>query len=125
MAEACTALGTPVTGGNVSLYNENPSGAVYPTPVIGMVGVIDSIEHVTRSTFSHDADAIILFGVPTDELGGSEYLHAIHATVAGSPPRCDLSVEKALITALQDAIGRGAVHSAHDCSEGGLYVALA
>jgi phosphoribosylformylglycinamidine synthase II len=125
IAEACMALGTPVTGGNVSLYNENPSGAVYPTPVIGMVGVLESIDRVTRSAFSHDGDHIVLLGEPTDELGGSEYLHAIHGVVAGAPPHCDLNAERALITALQDMIGRGALHSAHDCSDGGLYIALA
>ncbi len=78
MGEACRALGTPVTGGNVSLYNENPSGAVYPTPVIGMVGLIDSIAHITRSQFRNPGDSIILLGEPTDELGASEYLARIH-----------------------------------------------
>ena len=125
MAEACEALGTPVTGGNVSLYNEHPGGAVYPTPVVGMVGVIDDIEHVTRSTFVRGGDAIVLLGDPTDELGGSEYLHVVHGVVAGAPPRCDLERERALIEALLDAIGAGAVSSAHDCSDGGLAVALA
>src|SRR6058998_662633 len=90
MAEACNALETPVTGGNVSLYNENPSGAVYPTPVIGMVGVIDSLAHVTRSTFTTDGDAIVLLGDNTDELGGSEYLQRVHDEVIGPPPRVDL-----------------------------------
>ena len=124
MREACEALGTPVTGGNVSLYNEHPGGAVYPTPVIGMVGVIDSIEHVTRSTFERDGDEIILLGEPTDELGGSEYLSVIHGVVAGAPPECDLAKERALIDALLESITIGAVHSAHDCSDGGLAVAL-
>jgi phosphoribosylformylglycinamidine synthase subunit PurL len=125
IAEACTALGTPVTGGNVSLYNEHPGGAVYPTPVIGMVGVVESLDHVTRAAFAHDGDAIVLLGEPTVELGGSEYLHAIHGVVAGAPPRCDLTAERALIDALLDAISGGSVRSAHDCSDGGLYVALA
>src|SRR6185437_16879244 len=83
MAEACEKLGTPVTGGNVSLYNENPGGAVYPTPVIGMVGLIDDIDHVTRSNFTTEGDAVVLLGTPTAELGGSEYLARVHAVVAG------------------------------------------
>jgi len=125
MREACEALGTPVTGGNVSLYNEHPRGAVYPTPVIGMVGVIESLDYVTRSAFERDGDEVILLGEPTDEIGGSEYLSTIHGIVAGAPPACDLAKERALIEALLDAISMGAVHSAHDCSDGGLAVALA
>ncbi len=125
MKEACEALGTPVTGGNVSLYNENPSGAVYPTPVIGMVGLVESLTHVTRSAFTVPGDAIVLLGENTDELGGSEYLARIHGEVAGRPPRCDLAREQAVIDALLDAIGEGTVRSAHDCSDGGLLVALA
>jgi phosphoribosylformylglycinamidine synthase len=122
---ACRALGTPVTGGNVSLYNESPSGAVYPTPVIGMLGLVDSLDHVTRSAFQRDGDAIVLFGEPADELGASEYLARIHGTVAGAPPRCDLAREQRTIDALLTAIRAGHVHSAHDCSDGGLAVALA
>jgi phosphoribosylformylglycinamidine synthase II len=124
LTEACRALATPVTGGNVSLYNEHPGGAVYPTPVIGMVGVIDSVEHVTRATFVNDGDEIVLLGDPSDELGGSEYLHTIHGVVAGRPPNCDLERERQLIEALLESIGAGAVRSAHDCSDGGLAVAL-
>jgi phosphoribosylformylglycinamidine synthase len=125
IAEACTALETPVTGGNVSLYNESPLGAVYPTPVIGMVGVIESLQHVTRSHFTGDRDGIVLLGENTEELGASEYLQRIHAVVAGAPPRCDLAAERRLMDALLDAIGSGAVRSAHDCADGGLAVALA
>jgi phosphoribosylformylglycinamidine synthase len=125
MGEACTALGTPVTGGNVSLYNENPSGAVYPTPVVGMVGLVASLVHVTRSTFTDVEDAIVLLGENTDEIGGSEYLQRIHNIVAGKPPRCDLAAEKALIEALLESIAEGAIRSAHDCADGGLAVALA
>jgi phosphoribosylformylglycinamidine synthase len=86
MGETCVALNTPVTGGNVSLYNENPSGAVYPTPVIGMVGLIDSLAHITRSQFQTEGDSIVPLGAPTSELGGSEYLARIHDVVAGPPP---------------------------------------
>ena len=127
MGEACLALGTPVTGGNVSLYNENPTGAVYPTPVVGMVGLIDSLSHITRSAFSpeNDGDAIVLLGNNTDEIGGSEYLQRIHGVVAGAPPRCDLEAERVLIDALLESIRDGNVHSAHDCADGGLAVALA
>jgi phosphoribosylformylglycinamidine synthase len=125
MGEACEALGTPVTGGNVSLYNESPSGAVYPTPVIGMVGLIDDLDHVTRATFERAGDEIVLLGEPTAELGGSEYLARIHGIVAGAPPRCDLPAEGRLIDALLEAIRGGVIASAHDCSDGGLAVALA
>jgi phosphoribosylformylglycinamidine synthase len=125
MADACGALGTPVTGGNVSLYNESPSGAVYPTPVIGMVGLIDDVDHVTRATFQHVGDAIVLLGEPTGEVGGSEYLSRIHGVTAGAPPKCDLDAERRLIDALLEAIRSGVVTSAHDCSDGGLAVALA
>ncbi len=126
MAEACRALGTPVTGGNVSLYNESPAGAVYPTPVIGMVGLIDSVSHVTRSAFPPDADvAIVLLGEPTAELGGSEYLARIHGLVGGHPPACDVNAERALIEAVLAAGHAGLLRSAHDVSDGGLAVALA
>jgi phosphoribosylformylglycinamidine synthase len=125
MGDACRTLGTPVTGGNVSLYNESPRGAIYPTPIVGMVGLIDDLTHVTRSAFRADGEAIVLLGEPTDELGASEYLAWIHGVVAGAPPRCDLDRERATIDALLEAIRAGAVGSAHDCSEGGLAVALA
>jgi phosphoribosylformylglycinamidine synthase subunit PurL len=125
MAEACEVLATPVTGGNVSLYNENPGGAVFPTPVIGMVGLIDDLDRITRAHFSTEGDAIVLLGNPTDEIGGSEYLARVHKVVAGAPPRCDLDAERNLIEAVLAAIGAGVVRSAHDCSDGGLAVALA
>lgn len=125
MAEACEKLGTPVTGGNVSLYNENPGGAVYPTPVIGMVGLIDDIDRITRAHFSAEGDSVVLLGTPTAELGGSEYLARVHNVVAGAPPRCDLDAERNLIEAVLAAIDAGIVRSAHDTSDGGLAVALA
>jgi phosphoribosylformylglycinamidine synthase subunit PurL len=125
MGDACRELGTPVTGGNVSLYNESPKGAVYPTPVIGMVGLVESLDHVTRLAFRDDGDAIVLLGEPTDELGGSEYLARVHDVVAGAPPRCDLARARAVIDALLEVITAGLVRSAHDCSDGGLAVALA
>jgi phosphoribosylformylglycinamidine synthase len=125
IGEACRALSTPVTGGNVSLYNESPAGAVYPTPVIGMVGVIDDVTRATGSHFRDAGDAIILLGEPTAEIGASEYLIAIHGEVAGAPPACDLARERALIETLIEGIGTGVVKSAHDTSDGGLAVALA
>ncbi len=125
MAEACEALGTPVTGGNVSFYNESPGRAVYPTPTIGMVGLIDDLAHVTRAGFSSPGDAIILLGENSGEIGGSEYLRWIHDVVGGYAPRCDLQGERKLIDVLLSAIRGGHVASAHDCSEGGLAVALA
>jgi len=125
MAEACSALSTPVTGGNVSLYNESPRGAVYPTPVVGMIGLIESLDHITRSTFQSPGDAIVLLGDSADDLGGSEYLATVHGLVAGTPPDCDLERERNSIEALLEAIREGCVASAHDCSDGGLAVALA
>jgi phosphoribosylformylglycinamidine synthase len=125
MSEACNALGTPVTGGNVSLYNENPRGAVFPTPVIGMIGLIESLAHVTRANFQDEHDTIVLLGEPTAHIGASEYLARIHGVTAGSPPPCDLDAEKNLIEALLESIQGGVINSAHDCAEGGLAVALA
>src|SRR2546423_5137158 len=125
IGEACAALGTPVTGGNVSLYNESSTGAVFPTPVIGMVGLIEDIAHVTRSTFQHDGDAILLLGEMGGELGGSEYLARVHGKVIGPPPACDPSREKRGIDALLEAIAAGVISSAHDCSDGGIAIALA
>ena len=107
IGDACAALGTPVTGGNVSLYNESSTGAVFPTPVIGMIGLIDDLDHVTRSTFANDGDAIVLLGKSTAELGASEYLARIHGVTAGAPPACDLAAEKSLIDALLEAIRGG------------------
>ena len=124
IGEACRALGTPVTGGNVSLYNESPGGAVYPTPVIGMIGVVESPHHVTRTAFREDEDSIILLGEPSAELGASEYLARIHGIVAGAPPVCDLTRERATIDVLLEAVEAGLIRSAHDCSDGGLAVTL-
>jgi phosphoribosylformylglycinamidine synthase II len=125
MGEACVALGTPVTGGNVSLYNESPAGAVYPTPTIGMVGLLEDVTRATPMAFRQADDAIILLGEPTDELGASEYLSWVHGIVAGAPPACDLTRERALVDALHESINAGLLHSAHDCSEGGFAVAIA
>jgi phosphoribosylformylglycinamidine synthase len=125
MGEACSALGTPVTGGNVSFYNESPLGAVYPTPTVGMVGLLEDISHATTARFTTPGHAVVLLGAHTSEIGASEYLRWIHDTVAGPPPGCDLDAERRLIDALLEAITAGTVASAHDCSDGGFAVALA
>lgn len=125
VAEACRAFGTPVTGGNVSLYNESPSGVVDPTPTVGMVGLIDDEKHVTTQCFKNDGDVILLVGPIGDELGGSQYLKTCHGRKEGPPPHLDLSLEIKVQTAVRELICAGIVKSAHDCSEGGLAVALA
>ncbi len=125
MAEACTAFDTPVTGGNVSLYNESPTGAIYPTPTIGMVGVIEDVAKHVQSGFRDPFDAIVLLGRNTDELGGSEYLKVVHGKVAGDAPAVDLSGERALQELMLELADERLAHSAHDCAEGGLAVCLA
>jgi phosphoribosylformylglycinamidine synthase len=125
MGEACRALDTPVTGGNVSFYNESPNASVYPTPVIGMLGVLDDVAHATPSGFRRPGDAVILLGASQGWLGGSEYLATVHGIVAGEPPPIDLEQEIALHRTVLECIRAGLVSSAHDCSDGGLAVALA
>jgi phosphoribosylformylglycinamidine synthase len=125
IGDACARFQTPITGGNVSLYNENPRGAIHPTPTIGMVGVVDDLAHVTTAAFKAEGDDVVLFGRNTGELGGSEYLKAVHGLVTGDAPAVDLAGEAALQRAVLDAIRAFLVRSAHDCAEGGLAVALA
>lgn len=135
LAEACAEFATPVTGGNVSLYNEtldaagNPQ-AIYPTPVVGMVGLVPDITRVCGQGWQADGDAIYLLGrieatSPTLTLGSSEYLAVVHGTVAGKPPIVDFEQERRVQSACREGIRRGWVRSAHDCAEGGLAVALA
>ncbi|GAB4236383.1 MAG: phosphoribosylformylglycinamidine synthase subunit PurL [Elainellaceae cyanobacterium] len=133
LAEACQMFATPVTGGNVSLYNEtldaegNPQ-AIYPTPVVGMVGLIPDINKVCGQGWQSEGDAIYLLGQSTAApltLGGSEYLAAIHHTVAGMPPIVDFALERQVQAVCRAGIQNGWVKSAHDCAEGGLAVALA
>src|SRR5437762_1589587 len=124
-AEGCRAFGTPVTGGNVSLYNESPAGVVDPTPTIGMVGLIEKEEHITTQWFKDAGDEIILVGEIGDELGGSRFLKVCHGKKIGPPPQVDLAHEIEIQNAVRDLIQAGLVRSAHDCSEGGLAVALA
>ena len=148
MGEACRALGTPVTGGNVSFYNDTMGKSIFPTPVVGMVGYLEDVEHRCTMGFTHQGDVIILLGggAETDGekepaahgaagadvagadasgLGGSEYLKLIHGLERGRPPVLDLDVEKAVQRACLEGIRRGLIKSAHDCSDGGLAVALA
>ncbi len=131
LADGCRAFNAPVTGGNCSLYNQNPSGPIDPTPTVAVVGLIEKPEHITTQWFKDEGDAIILLGTPVDTadpilgLGGSAYLQVIHGKKTGSPPRCDLDVAKTLHTSLLGLIHTGDIKSAHDCSDGGLAVALA
>ncbi|SDF51874.1 phosphoribosylformylglycinamidine synthase subunit II [Fontibacillus panacisegetis] len=125
MAEACRVLDTPVIGGNVSLYNENAKGAIYPTPVVGMVGLVHDTEHITTQGFKTEGDAILLLGDTFAELGGSEFQAIVHGVTEGRPPQLDLNTERKLLDTVLAAIQNGYVHSAHDLSEGGLAVALA
>ncbi|WP_238653884.1 phosphoribosylformylglycinamidine synthase subunit PurL [Paenibacillus piscarius] len=125
MAEACRVLDTPVIGGNVSLYNENATGAIYPTPVVGMVGLVEDTDHITTQAFKQEGDAILLLGVTKAELGGSEFQYAVHGLTEGRPPELDLATERKLLDAVLTAIRGGLVRSAHDLSEGGLAGALA
>lgn len=125
IGDACRAFDTPVTGGNVSFYNESPNAAIYPTPVIGMLGLIDEIQHITTSTFKSAGDRIILLGSGKGHIGGSEYLANWHGLVSGDAPDLSLDLEKKLHATCLQAIRGGLVRSAHDCSEGGLAVALA
>ncbi|MGF1676658.1 MAG: AIR synthase-related protein, partial [Rivularia sp. (in: cyanobacteria)] len=140
LAEGCQELSTPVTGGNVSLYNEtfdaqgNPQ-PIYPTPVIGMVGLIPDLTKICALGWRSQNDIIYLLGLPIQsktqnpkskiELGGSEYLATIHNTVAGKPSRVDFDLERRVQQCCREGIRQGWVRSAHDCAEGGITVALA
>ncbi len=125
MGEACRAFDTPVTGGNVSFYNESPESAVYPTPTIGMVGLIEDLHHITRAHFQQEGDLIYLIGNTGADIGGSEFLKEYHGMVTGDCPALDLEVERRTHRTMLEAIRRGLVRSCHDLSDGGLAVALA
>jgi phosphoribosylformylglycinamidine synthase len=125
LADACTAFGVPVISGNVSFYNESFGSPIYPTPTVGLVGVLDDIEDHCTLAFKSDGDAVVLIGRTKPELGGSEYLKVVHGMVSGRPPKVDLVDERLLGELLVTAIRTGIVRSAHDCAEGGLAVALA
>ncbi|MGH2787069.1 MAG: phosphoribosylformylglycinamidine synthase subunit PurL [Actinomycetota bacterium] len=126
IADACRGLGTPVTGGNVSFYNETGQSAIFPTPVIGMLGALERAEIAIGSAWTNPDDAIVVVG-RTDpaDFGGSEYAKIINSVIAGRPPRLDIERERRLIAFLTGAVSEGLLTSAHDPSEGGLGVALA
>jgi len=130
LAEACNALGTPITGGNVSLYNETLGEGIYPTPVVGVVGIVESIERTATPHFrSPGREAILLSAAlaPYDDrqLGSSEYAKEIVGSLWGAPPALDLKSEAALQKCVLELIEKGLIESAHDCSDGGLAVAIA
>jgi phosphoribosylformylglycinamidine synthase II len=125
IAEACRALNIPVTGGNVSLYNETDGRAVFPTPVLGVVGLLEEADRALARPFRRESAAIVLLGNGAPTLGGSEYLKTIHGLVQGVPPEIDLSHERTLQTFVVAAARDAWLLSAHDCSDGGLAVALA
>jgi phosphoribosylformylglycinamidine synthase subunit PurL len=130
LADACRAFRVPVTGGNCSLYNQSPNGPIDPTPTVALVGLIENPAHVTTQWFKDEGDVILLLGDIVDKsdpllgLGGSAWLQQIHGLKTGTPPRCDLEKERELHNTLRGFIYSGLVKSAHDCSEGGLAVAL-
>ncbi|ABC83978.1 phosphoribosylformylglycinamidine synthase subunit PurL [Anaeromyxobacter dehalogenans] len=125
IGDACRAFGTPVVSGNVSLYNETEGQGILPTPTVGMVGLVEPVERTCHSTFRAAGDVVALVGSLQGEVGGSEYLSAEHGKEAGRPPALDLAREKAVQETVRRAVRAGLLSSAHDCSEGGLAVALA
>lgn len=136
LAEACREFSTPVTGGNVSLYNETLDAdgkpePIYPTPVVGMVGFIPDLDRIAGQSWKQAGDAIYLLGFNTSEnsahvtIGASEYLATVHGTVAGHPPIVDFDLERSVQSVCRAGIRRGWIASAHDCAEGGLAIALA
>jgi len=125
IADACRALGTPVTGGNVSFYNESPSGAVDPTPVVGMIGLLGRADRAVASHARSPGDVVFVLGDTRAELGGSAYWEVCQEFLGGQPPRVNLEDEKRLVDLLVTGAERSLFRSAHDCSHGGLGVALA
>ncbi len=125
MGDACRKFETPVTGGNVSFYNQHPEGAVYPTPTIGMVGLLDSVRDKMTLDFKEEGDVIFLLGNSYDDIASSEYLHKIQGVELSPAPRFDVDEEWRLQQKVAELIGKKLVRSAHDVSEGGLFVTLA
>lgn len=124
IADACKSFNIPVVSGNVSFYNENPKGAIYPTPTIGMIGIVDNIKKVCTQSFKNRGDLIVLLGTCTRGLGGSTYIKVVHRQVKGDAPELDLRLEMAVQQAVLEAIKKELLSSAHDCSDGGLVTAL-
>jgi phosphoribosylformylglycinamidine synthase subunit PurL len=125
IGDACRALDIPITGGNVSLYNETDGRPIFPTPVIGVVGLLEDADTALRRWFVEEGDFVYLLGTTGEDLGGSELLKVVHGKVAGRPPHLDVEAEKRLHALLAEGAARGILRSAHDASEGGLAVALA
>jgi phosphoribosylformylglycinamidine synthase len=125
LASACRALDIPITGGNVSLYNETDRQPILPTPVLGVVGVVEDADHVVGRAFRTAGDVIVLLGENKGELGGSEYLKVAHGLIRGVPPALDLAAEAALQRLLVESAAAGLIRSAHDCAEGGFAVTAA
>ena len=125
MRDACIALDVPVVSGNVSFYNETDGRPIYPTPTVGMVGLLKKAERVVTPWFKSGGDIVVLLGRTREELGGSEYLKLVHGLVKGTPPWIDLKLEQAVQNCCLEAIDGGLLRSAHDVSDGGLAVALA
>ena len=125
MGEACRVLNTPVTGGNVSFYNEHPEGAIYPTPVIGMLGLVDDVEnHLMTPELKNEGDVVLYLGAPRNGLGGTEYLRRIHDLTTGDAPTLDLKFEARLQKTMLTTIRENLVSAMHDVSDGGLAVTL-
>jgi len=125
MKDACEAFQIPIVSGNVSFYNETNGLSIYPTPMLGMVGLIEEAGRTMTQWFKQEGDDIILLGSSREDLGGSEYLKVIHSREQGSPPYLSLEAEKVMHECVLNLISSGSVRSAHDCSDGGLAVALA
>jgi len=125
LSDACIAFDTPVVSGNVSLYNETKGEAIYPTPSVAMVGLLEDVDLHCTQWFKNEGDIIVLIGKNRNDIGGSEYLKLVHGQLGAAPPALDIELEKAVQKTCLDAIESGIVESAHDCSEGGLAVALA
>ncbi|MEP6677116.1 MAG: phosphoribosylformylglycinamidine synthase subunit PurL [Ferruginibacter sp.] len=124
MGDACRRFDTPVTGGNVSFYNQHPQGAVYPTPTIGMVGLLENVQDKMTMDFKNEGDIIYLIGRSRDDINSSEYLHKIHGIEFSPAPYFDIEEEFALQRAVEKMITEKLINSAHDVSEGGLFVTL-
>ncbi|MFY9587678.1 MAG: phosphoribosylformylglycinamidine synthase subunit PurL, partial [Actinomycetota bacterium] len=125
IGKACRAFGTPVTGGNVSFYNETDGESIHPTPIIGMLGVLEDTSKLVDIAFKNEGDVVVLLGDTAPELGGSAYAWTLHRHLGGTPPTLDLARERGLIDTLVSCAERGLLASAHDCSEGGIGVSLA
>ncbi|WP_425582202.1 phosphoribosylformylglycinamidine synthase subunit PurL [Streptosporangium carneum] len=125
LADACKTLGVPVTGGNVSFYNQTGSTPIHPTPVVGVLGVIDDVAGRVRSGFTAPGQKVLLLGETEEEFGGSEWAHVAHGHLGGLPPKADLEAERALALVLTEAASRGLLTGSHDLSDGGLAIALA